>query len=317
MVIVCFMSLLLSVAVIHTTRVNTYSNICLSPNLFPTVTGTPLVPSATQPSVVLNEVLLFPNTAWNCAYQTVPKDPRNAWIELYNLRDQPVDLYAARTCIDTGPNTTPVCLALGSIIPPHSFFTIFPAANNRIFPLTASPSTASMLRLLLAYTPVDQVNVPALPPDISYARLPDGTGKWQPDTAPTINSSNTIKPSPSPTPTPHHQKKASSKTKNATTKNTRIGNNMTMDQLATATALYQNNQTQDDVGKQTQWQNLQFPDAEISPSALSTIQDTSSTPPSSPNTTENVPQKVLYSLIGVAVLLSLWWAWQRFLKKTS
>ncbi len=309
LVILCLISLLLSVAIISATRVNAYSNTCVSPNLFPTVTGTPIIPPATQPSVVLNEVLLSPHTGWNCAYQTTPNGLQNAWIELYNLLGQPLDLYAARACIDTGPNTLQACLTLGSIIPAHGFFTFFPYPNKLL-----TQSAISTLRLLLAYVPVDQVNIPALPPDISYARMPDGTGKWQPDTAPTINSSNTITILPSPSPTP----KRSSKTKSAThsttkhTQSTQIGNNTT-----TNTALDQNGQAQDNTGKQIPWHNLQFPTSLASSSTLNKTTGTNSTPSLPSSTTENVPQKILFSLIGVAGLLSLWWGWRRFSQKNG
>jgi len=305
MVIVSLISFVLSTALISIQQAHAHSNTCISPDLFPVITGTPFIPSSAQPSVVLNEVLLSPHNQWNCAYQDTRQ---NAWIELYNLRDQPLDLYAARTCIDTGQDTTRICLPMGSIIPAHGFFTFFPylAYYNLV------PSTS--LRLLLAYATVDQTNIPTLPSDISYARVPDGTGKWQTDTAPTINRSNITVPSPSPTPTPH--KKINTPTKSAarsTTKKTRTGNTSTADQ--NATDIDQNQQTQNDNGTQTQWHNLQLPNSMASPSALNTTQDIRSTSSSPPGAAQNIPQKLLFSLLGVVGVLSLWWGWRRFLRK--
>ena len=312
--IICLIGLLLSVAISSKTFVEAYNNTCISSNAFPTVTGTPIVPNVDQPSVVLNEVLPSPHSGWNCAYQGAPGSPQNAWIELYNLLDQPLDLYGARTCIDTGPNTSQYCLSLGSVIPAHRFFTFFPyPAKNQSF-----PSSFSTLRLLLASTPVDQVNVPSLPNDVSYARIPDGTGKWQPDTNPTINASNALLASPSPTQL--HQKQGS-RSKVAThaqrkyARDTKQGNADTTLEITTSTASNENPHIQNDIGKQAQWHNLQFPSSLASPSTLNATDNVRSIPSSPVMPTENIPQNILFSFIGIAGLLSLWWGWKHFSKK--
>ncbi len=124
--IVCLIGLLLSVAISSKTLVEAHNNTCVSSDALPTVTGTPIVPVANRSSVVFNEVLPSPHSGWNCAYQSTPGSLQNVWIEFYNLLDQPLDLYAARTCIDTGSNTSQYCLTVGSVIPAHGFFTFFP-----------------------------------------------------------------------------------------------------------------------------------------------------------------------------------------------
>lgn len=317
--IVCLISFVLSVAIISKAQVEAYSNTCVSSNTLPTVVGTPIVPAAGQQSVVLNEILPSPRSGWNCAYQNTPGSLQNAWIELYNLLDQPLDLYASRTCIDIGisSNAYQYCLALGSVIPPHGFFTFFPYPASASY---TSPLASQTLRLLVAYSPVDQVNLPPLPNDVSYARTPDGTGKWQPDTNPTINSSNAIIISTSSTPTRlngrHNGKsKATTPGRKKYTRSTGTRNSNTTSQTIASTAIDENGQIQNDIGKQAPWHSLQFPSSLASPSITSTAGDIRSNTTSPPIPTENIPQKVLFSLIGVAGLLSLWLGWRHFFKK--
>ncbi len=314
--IICLISLLLSVTIISEARVEAYGYTCLSPNALPTVVGTPIVPSTGQPSVVLNEILPSPHFAWNCASQTTSNPLQNAWVELYNLGDQPLDLYAGRALIDTGPNTPQYPLPIGSVIPARSFFTFFPYLSDNHYSVSLFPT----VRLLLDYVPVDQVNLPPLPNDVSYARIPDGTGKWQQSLTPTINSSNSITLSPSSTPT-HLSTKHTGKSKNTVqgkkkyARSTKAGNSDTASQTIASTDVNGSDQIQNDTGKQTQWHSLQFPSSLASPSALSTTEDTSSIPSSPSAPTENVSQKILFSMIGIAGLLSLWWGWRRFFKK--
>lgn len=308
--IICLIGILLSVAILSKARVEASNNTCISSNAPPKVAGTPIIPTVAQPSVVLNEVLTNPSSAWNCNSQGTSTALQNQWIELYNLLDQPLDLYRARTLIDTGPNTTQYQLGVGSVIPPHGFFTLFP-----YFLLPK----LSMLRLLINYAPVDQVTVPPLPGDVSYARIPDGTGKWQQSPTPTINSSNSLTTLSS-TPTQLHKKrsgtsKATAQGKKKYTRDSSNGNNGTTSQASVDTTIDGSQRVQNDAGKQTQWPALQFPSSLASPSALSTAGDTSSTPSSPSAPAENVSQKMVFSLIGIASLLSIWLGWRRFFKK--
>lgn len=309
--IVCLIGLLLSVAISSKTSVEASSNTCISPNTLLTVTGTPTALTANQPSVVFNEVLPFPYFKWNCDSQTSPNLLLDTWVELYNLTGQPLDLYK-HICVDTGSSTAVACLPIDSIIPAHSFFTFFPYLINNNFLIKGD----SDLRLLLDGVPIDQVHIPVLPRDVSYARLPDGTGKWQPDTNPTINASNAIMTSPSPTPT-HLQKKQESKSKAAAQGRKKYARNtgsQNIDaQITTSTTSNENPHVQNDLGKQAQWRNLQFPSSLASPSALSRTEDSHSSSPSIP--VENIPQNILFSLMGIAGLLSLWWGWRYFFKK--
>ncbi len=311
--IVCLIGLLLSVAISSKTSVKAYSNTCISPDTLPTVTGTPIIPTADKPSVVFNEVLPSPRFGWNCAYQTSPGAIQSAWIELYNLTDQSLNLYN-QICVDTGSDTISACLSFGSVIPAHGFLTFFPSQLSANFVIKGG----SNLRLLLASVPVDQVTIPALPYDVSYARIPDGTGKWQPDTNPTINTSNALITSPSPTPTRLHKKqetksKVTTEGKKKQARNTGSGSTNTTLRATTGTAINEHPGIQNDTGKQTQWHNLQFPSSLASPSALNTIEDRHSASPPIP--TENIPQTILFSLMGIAGLISLWWGWRYFFKK--
>ena len=313
--IVCLIGLLLSVAITSNTSVEASSTTCTSPRARPTVTGNPIVPSADKPSVVLNEILPFPYHGWNCSYQNSPGAPQSVWIELYNLLSQPVDL--SQTCIDTGPNTSQYCLTAYSVSA-HGFFTLFPYDTGDNW----FPSAYSTLRLLMANTVVDQVGlpVPPLPRDVSYARVPDGTGKWQADTNPTINASNTIVLPPSPTPTHLHQRqesksRATTQSRRKYSRNTGTGNADQIPQIITNTASNEQPQIQNNNGKQAQWHNLQFPSSLASASALTTNEEIHPTSSSPPVPIENIPQNILFSFIGIGGLLSVWWGWRRFFKK--
>ena len=313
--IICLVGIVLSVAILSKARVEAYNNTCISSNAPPTVAGTPVIPTTAQPSVVLNEVLTNPSSVWNCNSQGLPAALQNQWIEMYNLLNQPLDLYRARTFIDTGPNTSQYYLMIGSVIPSHGFFTFFPYTSNRNFSLPK----LSTIRLFVNYVLVDQVTVPPLPGDISYARIPDGTGKWQQSSTPTINSSNSLTSSSS-TPTQIHKKRSGrSKTtaqgrKRHTSGN---GNSGTTSQTLVNATIDESQRVQNDAGKQTQWPGLQFPSSLASPSALSTSGDRGSTPSPPSPPAENVSQKMLFSLIGIAGLLSIWLGWRRFFKKRA
>jgi hypothetical protein len=53
------------------------------------------------------------------------------------------------------------------------------------------------LRFLIGDTTIDQVSLPALGADQSYARVPDGSNTWEITKSPTINASNTpLQPTP-------------------------------------------------------------------------------------------------------------------------
>lgn len=86
------------------------------------------------------------------------------WVELYNPQSQPYNLYAAHAELDTGPGTLAFYLPLGAVISSHGYLVIFPST------LSGSLIVQSHLRLIIAGITIDQIDVPSLPPDQSYAR---------------------------------------------------------------------------------------------------------------------------------------------------
>jgi hypothetical protein len=82
-------------------------------------------------------------------------------------------------------------LPFGAAIAAYGFLVLFPFYNPSFRP------TASMtFRLVIGSTVIDQVAVPPLGPDQSYARAADGGPGWQITAAPTIDASNSTAPAP-------------------------------------------------------------------------------------------------------------------------
>jgi hypothetical protein len=304
-IILCLMGLLMSVTTFHAIQAASYSSTCVSP--YPTPpTSTYPIPTPLFHIVFINEVLLATHTGWNCAYQSVPNQQENAWIELYNPLAQPLDLYAERTYVDRGPNTQSFRIPFGSVIPARGFFTFFPYISGSF-----SLLNTSTLRLFMGVPTIliDNVTIPnQLPTDSSYARVSDGNPNWHIATAPTINSSNTppvtVVPV-HPTPTPLRAKRSStSKTSNKSSQT-----QSTPSTTNTAT------QIQPATGTQPVWHSLQFP---LSPTATPVSDDSATIPTdqsvasTSPN---NVPQKILFTCIGLLIAFMLWLGWRRFFKK--
>ena len=169
-----------------------------APDTPPTVPGTPI----TSGTVQINEVLTRPNSKWNCS------GPSNSWVELYNSQSQPIDLYAQHTLLaindEQGPDE--YILPFGTAIPAKGFLVLFSLEH------VAATSIGSVV-LAMNNNAVDQVSVPPLQADQSYARIPDGTGNWQIVDQPTIDNSNdtagqtttpatALTPTPTPTSTP-------------------------------------------------------------------------------------------------------------------
>src|SRR5262249_14985856 len=121
---------------------------CVNP--IPPDNGLTATPAPATPGiVVINEVLSFPQSQWNC---TANAD--NTWIEIYNPQNQPYDLYAAHASVDQGPGTDSYILRFGSIISAHGFLVIFPFQN---LPPNAYTQLSSV-RLLAAQTVIDEVS---------------------------------------------------------------------------------------------------------------------------------------------------------------
>jgi hypothetical protein len=91
---------------------------------------------------------------------------------LYNPQSQAYNLYAAHASFDTGPNTLPFYLPLGAVIAPHGYLVLFPS-------MFSGTLIKANLRLIIAGVTIDQVTIPSLTIDQSYARIPDGSNSWQ------------------------------------------------------------------------------------------------------------------------------------------
>ncbi len=158
-----------------------------APNIPPPVPGTLTNPSATPGAVFINEVLLEPHSIWNCSETGGYFSTRDAWVELYNPQSQPLNLYAAHTFLDMGSSIGNYYLPFGAAIAAYGFLVLFP-----FYSPTFRPSTSITFRLVIGTTVIDQVVVPPLGPDQSYARTYDGRRGWQITAAPTIDASNGI-----------------------------------------------------------------------------------------------------------------------------
>ena len=151
----------------------------------PTVPGTPVSPPATPGIIVINELLNNPASTWNCSEPAGTSSlSTDSWVELYNPQNQPFNLYIAHTSLDAGPNTFTFTFPFGAAIAAHSYLVVFP---DRYIGLL---NAGNNLRLTIGGTEIDQVSVPALAPDTSYARIPNGSASWQITTNPTIDASN-------------------------------------------------------------------------------------------------------------------------------
>jgi len=156
-----------------------------APVVPPTVSGPLVQPTATRGILFINEALLVPHSTWNCSELGTYSPANDSWIELYNAQDQPFDLYSVHTSIDGGPNTNPFYLPFGSAIAPYGFLVVFPRVDANF----SSTETATW-RLLIGSVVVDEVTIPALGEDQSYARVPDGSPSWIIASAPSIDTSN-------------------------------------------------------------------------------------------------------------------------------
>lgn len=174
-----------------------------APETPPPVTGPPVIAPSLAGSVLINEVVAQPASNWNCTEAAgIFSQKRDSWIELYNTQSQPLDLYAAHAEISLDGGTNWSLLPFGSAIAPGNFLVVFPLENQT----TPPPPTWTVL-LVISGTVIDQVTIPPLQADQSYARVPDGSTSWQFVGHPTIDESNNnagdqLTPPPTKTPKP-------------------------------------------------------------------------------------------------------------------
>ncbi|WP_376794269.1 hypothetical protein [Thermogemmatispora sp.] len=277
---------------------------CASPVPLP-ISGAQPPPLRSQ-AIVLNEVLTRPASAWNCSSAGTPTLNRDAWVELYNPLDQPIDLYAVHAALDTGPQTTLFLLPLSSALPAHGFLVVFP--DSQLF----FPNGPFTLRLLFNGSAViDAVNVPQLNIDESFARTSDGAAVWHSTTDPTPGASNAPVPQPSPQATPRATATAPT---SASPGRTSAG------ETVSATPASAN------AGTQPDWNALRLPSPSPATanmassqsasdhSSLSSFPSSSTSPQTEGDSTSGPGPLRLALLIGLALALaaSCLWCWRLF-----
>jgi hypothetical protein len=253
---------------------------CASPNP-PPVPGSPATAPAIPGWLLINEVLLTPASTWNCSEPNGTFTPgRNAWVELYNPQSQPYNLYAAHASFDTGPNTLASYLPLGAAIAPHSYLVLFLTSIIGTLVIHAN------LRLVIAGVTIDQVNIPAIPADQSFARIPDGSNFWRITNTPTIDASNI----------------ASQVIPTASSSNQGPGG--FGDATPTSAPI---------TGTQTVWSNLQLPTPVNTAASVATPMLTAVSASSAPvNDGWDTPHRILLTTLVVLLALMLFWCWRLF-----
>lgn len=265
----------------------------------PPVSGTLSVPPATPGIVLFNELLTNPASTWNCSEQGTASLQSDSWIEFYNPQNEALNLYAARAYLDYGPNTYRYYLPFGAAIAAHGYLVVFPDSSSGIL-------AGSNLRLVFLSTMIDQVSIPALPPDSSYARVPDGSQNWQITNNPTIDASNLAStPTSNPTPTAPTTSPAPSRTPTGT-QGSDPGGYGYPPAGGTPVVI---------AGTQPAWNTLNLPTSaqstQASPTPLATTQTLiSPSTPDSSSPTSDVPRRVLLTALLLALAASLYWCWR-------
>ncbi len=263
------------------------SNHGCAPLIPPSVPGSPLPAPAIPGKLLINEVLSLPGSRWNCSEQNNTYSiTSDSWVELYNPQSQPYNLYAAHATFDIGSSSMPFYLPLGSVIAPHGYLVLFPS-------MFSGTLINTNVRLLIGGVTIDQINIPSLPVDQSYARIPDGSNLWQITNAPTVDSSNNISqssPSVSPTVSSPNQVPAGSG-------------------YATSTPAH----ITPIIGTQTVWSNLQFPTSVVSTTPVTKPAIAASSSLASPvNDGWDTSHRILITTLIVALALMLFWCWRLF-----
>lgn len=258
-----------------------------APPVPPPITGS-LAPAKIG-LIVINEILLVPHSTWNCSEKGTYFLNSDAWLELYNPQNQAFNLYNSHFAIDSGPTTNSFYFPFGASIAAHGFLVVFPRTNASF----ASTMT-STLRLTVNSTVIDQVNVPSLGPDQSYARTADGALSWYITPMPTIDASNSsLALTPTPSTTTSQQ---GSGNYPGSTSTPGLGNKITLIN-----------------GKQPQWHQLQLPaPVSTAPITQNIPSSTLSSPSSTTNNPLDLPRRIGLTILALAIALTLYWCWRRF-----
>jgi len=257
----------------------------------PLMSGSPGLPPATPGVILINEVLNNPHSIWNCSESAGTSSvATDSWVELYNPQNQPFNLYEARASLDSGSINNAYHFPFGSAIAAHSYLVVFPENYSLI---SSFLQTNNPIRLLFGgVTVIDQVSVPTVPADTSYARIPDGSASWQITTNPTIDASNLSSTQATATP--------------VTTKGSGYsgsGSGYSGSGYATPTLV---------TGKQPGWSKLQLPAANSSTAPGTANPLVASPAPSTTTNAWDAPRRILLTVLVVGLALSLLWCWKLF-----
>ena len=264
----------------------------------PGIAGNPSPAPAASGVIVINEVLLTPHSTWNCSENGTYFATTDSWIEFYNTQNQPYNLYAAHATISDNTNTSFYTMPFGTSIAAHGYLVLFPY-TDALFKETTTPT----LKLTINGVIVDQVSVPLLSPDQSYARTTDGASTWQISSQPTIDASNTsllsltATAAVTPTPTARASKGGSG---------SGTGSRVTVSTPEPTRSLVN--------GRQPQWGAMQFPPTATVTADVNTplLQSTSSTAASNSNASLDTPRRILLTVLVIALAITLFWCWRLF-----
>ena len=192
-------------------------------------------------------------------------------------------VFPCNVCFEIGSSTMPFYLPLGSVIAPHGYLVLFPS-------MFSGTLINTNVRLLIGGVIIDQVNIPSLPVDQSYARIPDGSNLWQITNTPTIDASNNmsqVSPLVSPTVSSPNQGPAGSG-------------------YATSTPA-------PILGTQTVWSSLQFP-TPVGIATPVTKPSVANPSPLSPPVNDgwDTPHRILITAPLVTLALMLFLCWRSF-----
>ena len=252
----------------------------------PGIPGNPSPAPAASGIIVINEVLLTPHSTWNCSENGAYFTTTDSWIELYNTQNQPYNLYAAHTAIADTTNTSMYFMPFGTSIAAHGYLVLFPY-TDALFKETTTPT----LKLIVNNVVVDQIAVPLLGPDQSYARTSDAAATWQISTLPTIDASNTSMLTPTPT-------------SGGSSGSGGSGSGGVITPTPNPTKVLVS-------GKQPQWSTMQFP-ATATVTAVTLLQSPSTTPATINNASLDTPRRILLTILVFAFAITLFWCWWLF-----
>jgi hypothetical protein len=259
----------------------------------PGVSGNPSPAPAASGVIVINEVLLTPHSTWNCSENGAYFTTTDSWLELYNTQNQPYNLYSAQAEIADNTNTDVYRMPFGTSIAAHGYLVLFPY-TDALFKETITPT----LKLIVNNVVVDQIAVPLLGPDQSYARTSDAASSWQISDLPTIDASNTSPLTPTPT------LGGSGRSGNGRSGGSGSGSGGVVTPTPNPTKVLVS-------GKQPQWSTMQFP-ATATATATTLLQSPSSTPATVSNAGLDILRRILLTILVIAFAITLFWCWWLF-----